>query len=91
MKKINSKKTIYIRLALIEKLYGRGNFDDAGDELLAYLNEVADFYGEYVAEFLFDTSHINSYFHTLNVIINEIDEEKYRQFIEKVTALGLIE
>ncbi len=82
---------ICIRLALIENLYGRGNVDDAGDDLLACLNEVADFHGEYVAEFLFDTSHINSYFHTLNSVIHNIDEEKYRQFIEKVTALGLIE
>jgi hypothetical protein len=87
----NVKKIISIRLAVIEDRYGRGNFDDAGDDLWACLSEVSDFNGQHSAEFLFDNSHVNHYFHTLNFVINNIDEEKYSRFMEKVMALGLIE
>ena len=88
----HSWRGIRIPCRIIESVYGSGNFDDAGDELVAALRRVSGYPpDQYHCRFDFDSTHQNPWYHTLVFEIQDIPDAIYEQFISQVAALGLLE
>ena len=73
----------------IERVYGSGNFDDAGDDLVSALRIVSDYPDQYRSRFNFDSTHPNPWYHSMVFEIEGIPESTYERFVEQVAALGL--
>jgi hypothetical protein len=82
-------RIVSIRCSVIEARYGSGNFDDAGDDLVAELNSVSDFPSQFPCRFNFDCQNANPYFHTLLFEIQGITDAHLNEFLKRVASLGL--
>jgi hypothetical protein len=82
-------RAIYIPCRSVERVYGSGNFDDAGDDLSAILNLVCEYPEQYRCRFDFDCSHSNPWYHAMIFEIEGISDSTYEQPVGKVIALGL--
>lgn len=82
-------RRLRIRFATIEQCYGRGNFDDAGDAIVAELNALADYPGQYACRFGEDCAHDNPWFHALIVEVAGLPDARCREWLGRVVALGL--
>ncbi|MDR2212882.1 MAG: hypothetical protein LBE21_04575 [Pseudomonadales bacterium] len=77
---------------IVENVYGSGNFDDAGDELIATLRRVSGYPpDQYRYRFDFDSTHQNPWYHTFIFEIQDIPDAIYEQFISQIAILGLLE
>ena len=83
--------TVRVRLQLIEHIYGRGNFDNAGDDLAYCLATVSHYPNQYQYSFEFDRSHPNCYYHTLNLVVSGMDQEAADKLNEQIRIRGLLE
>ncbi|GHU18326.1 hypothetical protein FACS189475_03610 [Betaproteobacteria bacterium] len=50
---------------IVERVYGSGNFDDAGDDLIDASRLVSDYPNQFRHRFNFDTSHPNPWYHAM--------------------------
>lgn len=78
-------------LRIIERVYGAGNFDDAGEEIADALEQISDYKGQYRYRFDFDSKHANPYFHVMVIDIEGISDDAYARFIDKLIELAVIE
>lgn len=70
----------------IEKKYGEGNFDDAGDDIIEGLNSIEKYPKELKIEFQFETNHSNPWYHELIIKVagmNEKQSETFSAFIQQ--------
>jgi hypothetical protein len=84
-------RKICIRYSTIEDCYGSGNFDDAGDDIVAALKSLSDYPEQYSCRFGQDCSHDNPWYHVMVFEVEGISEDHYQQLIQRMTALGLKE
>lgn len=83
-------RTIYIPLSQIENIYGHGNFDDAGDELVYTLREICGIEDvERGCRIDIDSSHANPWFHVLIFEVADMSEEEFEKLIARVKMLKL--
>lgn len=80
-----------IRCDTVERVYGSGNFDDAGDALFESLGLVSGYTGQYRCRIDIDSTHPNPWYHVMIFEIEGIPDSAYELFIEKVASLGLID
>ena len=74
---------------LIEEVYGRGNFDDAGEDIVDALREVSEFADQYSYRFEFDSTHVNPWYHFMVFAIDGIPDLVHGQFIARLAELGI--
>lgn len=84
-------RTTRIPVRVVERIHGKGNFDDAADDLVHALRLVSDFPDQHRYRFEFDTTHPNPWYHTMIFKIEGISDSSYERFVDKVAALGLSE
>lgn len=83
-------RTIYIPLSQIENIYGHGNFDDAGDELVYTLREMCGIEDvERGCRIDIDSSHANPWFHVLIFEVADMYEEEFEKLVAGVKKLKL--
>ena len=82
-------RMIEIRCSAIEARYGLGNFDDAGDDLVAQLNSVSEFSDQYPCRFHLDCQNENPYFHTFLFEIQGITGAHLKKLLKRIASLGL--
>ena len=82
-------RALRVSCAVIERMYGRGNFDDAGDDIVEALRCVSDYPGQYRHRFDLDSSHPNPWFHALVFEVEGIADVAYRRLVGRVHELGL--
>lgn len=78
-------------LRIIERVYGAGNTDNAGDDILYALAQISDYKGQYRYRFDRDFTHANPYFHVMVFEIEGISDDAYCRFSDRLVELGLIE
>jgi hypothetical protein len=83
-------RTYRFALRSIEDRFGPGNFDDAGDAIVAALRDVWDQAERCVVDFDFDTAHTNPWFHALAVSIDPLPEQVHPRFVTRLTEIGLV-
>ncbi|MGL5389548.1 MAG: hypothetical protein ACRDCA_27480 [Serratia sp. (in: enterobacteria)] len=83
-------RTIRISLLQIEGVYGHGNFDDAGDDLVYALREVcaAIDVGQR-CQVDIDSSHNNPWFHAFIFKVADLSAEEYAMLISRIRVLEL--
>lgn len=82
-------RTYRFSLRLVEERYGRGNFDDAGDAMVAALRDVVGCDERHVVTFDFDTGHANPWFHVLVFSVANLPGLQHRRFLDRLAAIGL--
>ncbi len=83
-------RSLWLRLGQIERVYGSGNFDDAGDDIVAALRQVSDYPNQHRYLFETDLSHPNPWYHVLIFENEGISDPVYGRFFEQVVGLSLI-
>ena len=82
-------RRLRIPFATLERRFGRGNFDDAGDAMLAALNALSDYPGQYACRFAEDCTHANPWFHVLILDVAGIPDARCQAWLRQLVALGL--
>lgn len=83
-------RAIYIPLSQIESIYGHGNFDDVGDELVYALREICGIEdADRRCRLDVDSSHVNPWFHVLIFEVADMSEEEFEKLIARVKMLKL--
>lgn len=83
-------RAIHISLSQIESIYGHGNFDDVGDELVYALREICGIEdAERRCRIDIDSSHVNPWFHVLVFEVADMSEEEFEKLIARVKMLKL--
>lgn len=75
---------------LIEEKFGAGNFDNAGDAILAILKNLIK-KSDYSVQWSFDNSHTNSWYHTFNLTIQGLSDNEFMQLTGEVKRIGILE
>lgn len=88
MRDKESTREMRIPIRSLEEFYGKGNFDDAGDDI-AQLVETS-FGRSSRIEFDFDASHSNPWFHEFIVRISGINHEQFEHLREVLERRGLL-
>jgi hypothetical protein len=82
-------RAIRIPIRSIEHVYGDGNLDDAGDDLVYALRLVSDYPDQFRYRFDLDSAHPNPWYHSMVLEVEGISDSAYARFLAKVAALGL--
>ncbi|MGO1000531.1 hypothetical protein [Lysobacter sp. CA196] len=82
-------RTYRFALRSIEERFGPGNFDDAGDAIVAALRDFCDQADRCSVDFSFDTAHANPWFHALVVAIDPLPESVCAGFLARLGEFGL--
>ncbi|QBH98036.1 hypothetical protein EKN56_17535 [Limnobaculum zhutongyuii] len=83
-------RTIRISLSQIERIYGHGNFDDAGDDLVCALREVSGVTDvEHRCQVDIDSSHVNPWFHAFIFKVADLSEKEFNMLIVRIQMLAL--
>ena len=82
-------RTYRIPIRVIEQVYGRGNFDDAGDDIWEVLRDLSEYADQYLCRVDFDANHVNPWYHVMVFAIEDIPDLLHSQFVERLTKLGL--
>jgi len=85
----DSTAIIRIPLREIERIYGRDNLDNAGDDIVHAIREVSEWPDEYRYRFDFDRSHTNPWYHAMVVSIDDFPDSVRTEFFALLTELGL--
>lgn len=80
-----------IPLRLIDDVYGKDNYDNAGDDVAYALTQVSDYPKQYRSRFEFDTSHVNPWYHVMIFEIEGLPDSVYARFLALIAELGLAE
>lgn len=83
-------RTTRIPRRIINRLY-ETNADNAGDDIIESLQLVSDYPNQLRYRFDSDTSHPNPWYHEMIFEVDGISTTAYERFLERLTALGLIE
>ncbi|ADB14960.1 hypothetical protein Psta_0265 [Pirellula staleyi DSM 6068] len=83
-------KSIRVPLRVIESVYGRDNFDNAGDDMGDDLRELSDWPGQYRCRFNFDTVHPNPWYHALVFEVEGVPDPVIARLVEMLIGRGLI-
>jgi len=75
---------------LVEHIYGRGNFDDAGEDIADAIRQVSTWPDQYGCRFEFDSSHPNPWYHAMVVEVEGMSDPEYAKFAELLASLGLL-
>lgn len=74
----------------IEKQFGQGNFDDATEYVWNLIYHNFDNNDKFIIRNIdFDDSHINPYFHTLNIDVEGIDSVTADLILQELNAKRL--
>jgi len=74
---------------VIDRVYGRDNVDNAGDDLVSLLRQVTGKCGRY--RFSLDTKHPNPWYHELVFEVDGLPNTASETLTERLAGLGLIE
>ncbi len=81
---MNNYNTFIYQANIIEETYGKGNFDDFGDEFIFRLNEASEYSWQFMPEFDFDSKHHNPFFHNLTITVPGITLEVAQKVRENI-------
>jgi len=84
-------QVVRIPLRHIDEHYGRDNHDNAGDDLVCCLRLATEKESELRYEFAFSIEHHNPWHHTMDFIIEKIEQSTYERLIELLVAFALTE
>lgn len=84
-------RKVSIPLRKIDEVYGRENYDNAGDDLVYFLSTMFEYPDQYRCRLEFDTAHPNSWYHTMDFEIEGISDAAYDLLVEKIVAAGLLD
>lgn len=85
----NSTAIIRIPLRVIERMYGRDNLDNAGDDIVHAIREVSKWPDQYKYRFDFDSTHVNPWYHAMVVSIDDFPDWILAKFMPLLAELGL--
>ncbi|KRA73104.1 hypothetical protein ASD78_16090 [Lysobacter sp. Root667] len=88
MRDKEATRELRIPVRLLEDCYGKGNFDDAGDDIAQLAGTC--FGKDLNIEFDFDASHSNPWFHDFVVRISGIDHEQAEHLRGILERRGLV-
>lgn len=82
-------RSVRIPLRVIESVYGRGNFDDAGDDIIHAVRTVSAYPDQFRCKFGNDLSHPNPWYHAMTCEIEDIPAPEFERFVARLTDLGI--
>ena len=82
-------KIIQIPLSSIDDVYGKDNFDNAGDDIIEILNSISDYKNQFKISFDFSAEHSNPFYHSLDVKITNITNEQFIKVVKLIEKLKL--
>lgn len=83
-------RSIRVPLRVVESAYGRGNYDDAGEDMAYALRRVSQWPDQYACRFNFDTSHPNPWYHAMVFEVDGVPLPVLEQLVELLVVQGLI-
>lgn len=82
-------RSIRVPLRQIEDKFGRGNDDDAADEIIYALRRASAQPGQFRYRINYDLSHSNPWFHAMIFEVEGVPDHEYGKFIELLAGIGL--
>jgi hypothetical protein len=84
------RKTRLMKLPLrqVEERFGPGNFDDAGDALVAFLNGIMEGH-HYSIAWSFDTLHPNPWYHSFDLTIKGLSDDEAQTLEYELDRMGI--
>jgi hypothetical protein len=82
-------RSFRIPLRVVDRVYGRDNADNAGDDMVSALRQVSDARHRY--RFHIDTGHSNPWYHALVFEVEALPESSCVSLAELLAGLGLVE
>lgn len=82
-------RSIHVPVRLVERQFGRGNFDDAGDELVSALCYMSAWPDQFRYRFSFNTANPNPWYHAMVFEVEGLTDPEYAQLTQLVAERGL--
>ena len=86
--KNSNLQVIKIPIRLVEEIFGKENYDDAGDAVLALLDG-SDYLSRFSIAWSFECEHANPWYHTMNLNVDGLSDFKFEDLKTKITLLGI--
>ena len=82
-------RSVRVPLRVVERIFGRGNDDNAGDDMAFALNRVSEWPGQYGCHFTYDTAHPNPWYHSLVFEVEGVPDSVFARLVELLTEDGM--
>lgn len=83
-------RSIRVPIRVVERVYGRDNHDNAGDDMVYALRQVSEWPDQYPYRFAYDTAHPNSWYHAMVFEVDGVPLPVLERLIELLVIQGLI-
>jgi hypothetical protein len=85
----SDQQVVRISLRCIKRQYGSDDCDNAADDIVYCLRQAANADAPY--HFAYSTEHPNPWYHTMDLVVDSLNERTYVRLIELLASYGLSE